>query len=166
MNLVAKESIECQQTITELAIQNPKSTLKDFLMIVNYQENQEKKYKFPSRHDIFLSDIDKNRIEKILLSTYERKPKNFEELLSLSGVGPKTIRSLALISELVYGVSYSTKDPARFSFAHGGKDGIPYTVDKNTYDKSIEILHKAIKEAKVEKSEKINAIKRLAQFYN
>ena len=109
--------------------------------------------------------MDLKRLEKIFTSTYHRKPENFERLLSLPGVGPKTIRALALISELVYGVKYSIKDPVRFSFAHGGKDGIPYPVDRENYNLSIEILHRALKDSKIGKTEKIKAIKRLSYFY-
>ncbi|GAI61261.1 unnamed protein product, partial [marine sediment metagenome] len=80
-------------------------------------------------------------------------------MLAMKGVGPKTIRALALISELIYGVKYSIKDPARFSFAHGGKDGIPYPVDRENYNRSIEILHNAVKDSKIGRTEKIKAIK-------
>jgi hypothetical protein len=169
LNLVAAESKNCQQVITQLSCQNPKSTIRDFLIIKNHEEKQHslpKHYSMPKRHEIYSADMSRDRLEKILLSTYERKPQNFEKLLSLEGVGPKTIRSLAMISELIYGAAGSIKDPVRFSFAHGGKDGIPYPVDKKTYDGSIEILHKAVREAKIDRTEKIKAIKRLANFYN
>jgi len=79
----------------------------------------------------------------------------------MPGVGSKTIRALSLISELVYGVKPSFKDPVRYSFAHGGKDGYPYPVDKVTYDKSIEILRAAISHAKIGREEKLHAFKRL-----
>ncbi len=86
---------------------------------------------------------------------------DFEELLGLKGVGPKTIRALSLISELVYGVAPSYRDPARYSFAHGGKDGIPYPVDRKTYDQSIELLAKAINKTKLGIREKNEAMRRL-----
>jgi len=86
---------------------------------------------------------------------------NFESLLGLEGVGARTLRSLSLISEIIYGVPASFRDPARFSFAHGGKDGIPYPVDRKTYDRSIEILHNALERARVDDREKLAAIKRL-----
>jgi hypothetical protein len=162
LNLIDKESTLARKTITELSCEKPKVLIRDLNKIKSYEN---KNYRFPSRHDVSTADIDPARIEKILLSTYERKPENFETLLSMQGVGPKTIRSLALISELIYGVKYSIKDPARFSFAHGGKDGIPYPVDRENYDKSIEILHKAVIESEIEKTEKIKAIKRLSLFY-
>ena len=162
MNLVAIESKEAQDTITGLSCENPKKILKDLKKIKEWQENN---YTLPRRHYIKLDDMDIKRLEKIFTSTYERKPENFEKLLALKGVGPKTIRALALISELVYGVSYSIKDPVRFSFAHGGKDGIPYPVNRENYDRSIEILHNAVRDSKIGRTEKIEAIRRLSTFY-
>jgi hypothetical protein len=85
-------------------------------------------------------------------------------VLGLEGVGPKTIRALSLVSELVYGVPPSFRDPARFSFAHGGKDGHPYPVNRKTYDRSIELLGQAIRQAKMGGAEKLNALRRLSQF--
>ncbi|MBI2471343.1 MAG: DUF763 domain-containing protein [Planctomycetes bacterium] len=115
----------------------------------------------PSHHHVDIHDIHPDRLYKIFTKTYESVPENFESLLGIEGVGPKTIRALALISELVYGKAPSFNDPVRYSFAHGGKDGHPYPVDKDTYDRSIEILRKAIKQSKVGNSEKMDAFKRL-----
>jgi len=162
INLVALESKEARKTVTELSCEKPKNILRDLNKIKKWQENN---YTLPQRHYIKLTDMDLKRLEKIFTSTYERKPENFEKLLALKGVGPKTIRALALISELVYGINYSIKDPARFSFAHGGKDGIPYPVNKENYDRSIEILHKAVRDSKIGRTEKIKAIRRLSTFY-
>ena len=98
------------------------------------------------------------------MKTYERAPKDFETLLGIEGVGPKTLRALALASELVHGTPATLRDPARFSFAHGGKDGTPFPVDRITYDRTIEILGKAINRSTIARSEKIKAFKRLAAF--
>ena len=87
-----------------------------------------------------------------------------EALLAIEGVGAKTLRALALTAELIYGVSASRQDPARFSFAHGGKDRTPYPVDRETYDKTIEVLHRALNKANVARSEKVSAFRRLATF--
>jgi uncharacterized protein len=103
-------------------------------------------------------------LEKILLRTYERAPRDFESLLGIEGVGPKTLRALALASELVHGTPAAMRDPARFAFAHGGKDGIPFPVDRATYDNTIEILKKAINRATIDRSEKVRAFQRLANF--
>jgi hypothetical protein len=123
--------------------------------------NKLKTLNLPARHQIRVDDIHPDRLGKGLTVIYDRQPKGFEELLSLENVGPKTIRALSLISELIYGVPASHRDPARFSFAHGGKDGIPFPVDRRTYDQSIELLARAIGRAKVDVTEKREAFKRL-----
>jgi hypothetical protein len=113
------------------------------------------------RHNVSLLDIKEKNFKKILEITYEQRPANFEKLLAIKGVGPKTIRALALISEIIYAKPASFKDPVRFSFAHGGKDGHPYPVDKKGYDLSIQILKDAVHEARLGRIEKMKAIKRL-----
>ena len=118
----------------------------------------------PKRHELIaLLDIGEAG-RKALELAYEIQPCSYEELISLRGLGPKRIRALALISELIYGASPSWKDPAKFSFAHGGKDGTPFPVDRATYDSSIQTLHEAIAEAKLEQKDKYNAVKRLEQY--
>jgi len=170
LNLIDKQSEVSRETITELSCEKPEKILKDLNLVKSFKDrhkpqDREKSYTFPERHHIYTADINLKRFEKILIATYEKKPGNFEALLAMPGVGPKTIRALAMISELVYGVKYSIDDPARFSFAHGGKDGIPYPVDRANYDRSIDILHKAVKDSRIDRSEKINALKRLSFFY-
>jgi uncharacterized protein len=119
----------------------------------------------PQRHTLFLElDIDTRRLSRILLKTYAQPPKDFEALLGTEGVGPRTLRALALASELIYGTQASTRDPARFAFAHGGKDGIPFPVDRETYDKTIQVLHRAVDRSAIDHSEKRRALKRLAVF--
>lgn len=98
---------------------------------------------------------------KALRRAYELQPDSYEELVALRGIGPKAIRALALVSELIYGAMPSWKDPAKYSFAHGGKDGIPYPVDRRTYHKTIEIIENATRNATVGENEKTKAIKRL-----
>ncbi|HEY82149.1 MAG TPA: DUF763 domain-containing protein [Dehalococcoidia bacterium] len=154
LNLVAGESDPARTTITEIATEEkPEKTLAHLKKL--------KSLNLPPRHQILASDLHPDSLIKILLSTYERQPQDFEQLLGLSGVGAKTIRALSLISELVYGVAPSYRDPARYSFAHGGKDGIPYPVDRKTYDQSIELLSQAINKAKLGLSEKKEALGRL-----
>lgn len=118
----------------------------------------------PRRHGLMPSiDIGKDGM-KALQAAYEIQPQNYEELLALKGIGPSRIRALSLISELIYGASPSWKDPARYSFAHGGKDGTPFPVDRETYDHSISMLKEAIDGAKIDKKEKYDAIKRLRTY--
>jgi len=154
LNLVASESDPARTTITDIATQQePQGILADLKRL--------KALNLPSHHPIGVHDLHPDSLSKILLSTYERQPQDFEELLGLRGVGPKTIRALSLISELVYGVVPSYRDPARYSFAHGGKDGIPYPVDRKTYDQSIELLRKAIHKTRLGIREKNETLRRL-----
>jgi len=118
----------------------------------------------PRRHGLELRDVDPRRLESVLLTTYERAPQDFETLLGMEGVGARTLRALALVSEVIYGASASMRDPARFAFAHGGKDGTPFPVDRATYDRTIDTLHRAMAHAKVDQSDKLDALKRLGQF--
>jgi hypothetical protein len=157
LNLVASESDPARHTIAEIALnEKPEKLLADLKRI--------KTLTLPTHHYLTTQDLHPDSLTGILLSTYERQPQDFEELLGLQGVGPKTIRALSLISELVHGVPPSYRDPARYSFAHGGKDGIPYPVDKATYDQSIELLRKAINHAKLGLTEKKEAVSRLSRL--
>jgi hypothetical protein len=112
----------------------------------------------PSQHHIpELSE----RTMLALRRAYELQPGSYEELVAIKGIGPRSIRALALISELIYGKPPSWRDPAKYSFAHGGKDGIPYPVDRDAYDKTIEVIEDAIKMARVAGRERISAVRRL-----
>jgi len=104
------------------------------------------------------------RTAATLRRAYELQPNNYEELVAIRGIGQKAVRALALVSELVFGAAPSWKDPAKYSFAHGGKDGIPFPVDRRTYEKTIEIIENATSAAKIGQKEKTNAIKRLHQY--
>ncbi len=100
----------------------------------------------------------------VVRGAYEFQPKDYEEMLTIKGLGSKTVRALALIAELVYGEQPSWKDPVKFSFAVGGKDGVPYPVDRHAMDESIEVLRCGIEDTKIGKNEKLRALKRLRQF--
>ena len=154
LNLVANESDPARITITGIASnEKPQNIVADLKRL--------KTLDLPSHHYLTTHDLHPDSLSKILLSTYDRQPQTFEQLLGLRGVGPKTIRALSLISELVHGVTPSYRDPARYSFAHGGKDGIPYPVDRKTYDQSIELLSKAIRKTRLGLREKNEALGRL-----
>ncbi len=157
LNMVAHESADAREIATNLSKEKPEAVLKELKNIQNLA--------MPSRHHIEMADINPKYLNKVLLKTYDLRPNNFEQLLSVEGVGPKTIRALSLISELVYGKAPSYKDPVRFSFAHGGKDGHPYPVDRKTYDKTIEVMKKAVESAKIGNKEKIDAVKRLVSHF-
>jgi len=99
-----------------------------------------------------------------LKKLYEFQPRNYEELLSVRGVGPATVRGLALVSEIIYGEPPSWKDPVKYSFAYGGKDGVPRPVDRKAMDESIQFLKDAINQAKLGDKEKMEALQRLRRW--
>ena len=163
LNMVAGESDETRRISVDLVKDNPtrlrryltgQSTLGDFA-------GQIKRLHMPRSH--YIINMDKRNLET-LQRVHEFQPENYEELLSIGGVGPKSVRALALISDLVYGKPASWQDPVKFSFSHGGKDGVPYKLDKPTMDKSIEVLRTGIEQAKLGSSERLQAIKRLEGF--
>ncbi|MCX8094705.1 MAG: DUF763 domain-containing protein [Caldisericia bacterium] len=119
---------------------------------------------FPFHHPIFYEDYEEKRLKKLMSKIKDYKPKSFEDLILIEGLGEKTMRALALISHLIFGSELSFKDPVTFSFAHGGKDGHPYPVDRKTYDISIEILKNAVEKAKLGDLEKIKILKNLSKF--
>jgi hypothetical protein len=163
LNLVAKESAAVREASTELARTKPETTLD--AVTKSAAEGRLPELRLPRRHMLFPElDVDTRYLSKILLQTYERAPQDFESLLGIEGVGPRTLRALALASEVIYGARASTRDPARFAFAHGGKDGIPFPVDRNTYDKTIAVLGRAVDKSSIDYSERKRALKRLATF--
>src|SRR3954462_12462108 len=148
LNLVAAENAPVRDASAVLAREKPEAVLLEM----------------PRHHAVTAADVDSKYLRKILLLTYENPPADFEALLATPGVGAKTLRALALTSELVYGTQASFRDPARYSFAHGGKDGTPFPVDRATYDKTIEVMHKALNRANIARTEKIHAFRRLSEF--
>jgi hypothetical protein len=156
LNLVAAESLAARGHSADLAREKPGvvlSALKDLPLL-----------SMPRRHAVLIADVSAQYLDKILLKTYERAPEDFETLLGMEGVGAKTLRALALASEVIYGTPASTRDPARFSFAVGGKDGFPYPVDLETYDKTVEVLRAAVNKANIDRSERVKALKRLVDY--
>ena len=157
LNLVASESLPAQNIITELSREHPEK-LTDELRKLQTPS-------LPSHHEITVKDIHPDSIEKILLKTYEAKADDFQTLLAMPGVGAKTLRALSLIAEVTYGTPASWKDPVKFSFAHGGKDGHPYPVNREAYDESIEFLRTTLARARLEQTEKDQALKRLLELF-
>jgi hypothetical protein len=157
LNLIAQKSAEIRQAITEFSRLSPAKSLLEVEKI--------KFLRLPSRHYLSPEEINLKNLGKILVQTYEKSPPNFENFLMTPGLGPKTLRALTLISELIYGAKTSWEDPARYSFAHGGKDGYPYRIRKSHYDRSIEILKEILNKSKLSPSEKMEAFKRLHFFY-
>ncbi len=177
LNLTAKESRENKEISTGLVAEEPKTFLKDIKLIneksnslmrqkrmAGFTEMELKDVEF-YHHPIEKEKFDLKRLEKTIFFAKSQEPKNFEQLLSLKGVGPKTIRALSLVSEIIYGAKPSYEDPARYSFAHGGKDGTPFKCSKSLLDATIQTMEKGIQKSKISNREKIEAQRRLTSFH-
>jgi len=171
LNLTAEKSRETREISTEMVQGNYFGLMKDIqilrrhssdlsqMMKLKFQNNQLTLLNLETKefywHPVVNEDFTKSKyLEKILYKISETKPENYEKLLSLEGVGQKTIRALSLVSEVIYGAKPSYQDPARYSFAHGGKDATPYPVDRPTYDSTIAFFHKIVQKMKIPASEK------------
>ena len=158
LNLVAHESHEARTTIAQVAAQeHPDKLIKDL--------DRLKTLTLTHRHQVLLKDIHPKNIYRTLVKTYEHRPQTFEGLLALPGVGPKTVRALSLVADLAYGAPSSIEEPALYSFAHGGKDGYPYPVDRKTYDETIHLLSQAVRRAKMGDTERLDGLRRLERFW-
>jgi uncharacterized protein len=150
LNLTAMEAGTSRSGILSISQEKPELMMQEIQQLV-----------MPSHHDVRSKDVDLRRLGSILWVAHEAQPKDFEDLLLLEGVGPRTVQSLALVSEVIHGTPSRFKDPARFSFAHGGKDGHPFPVPTKTYDEVISTLQKAVHKAKIGQTEKADALKKL-----
>lgn len=150
LNLADSRADRARTGIVDLTKQSTDLTLKEIQKLV-----------LPAHHDVRHADVDMKRLGALLWLANERHINNFEELLLLEGAGPRTIQSLALVSEVIHGTSSRFTDPARFSFAHGGKDGHPFPVPLKTYDETITILENAVNKAKLGITDKHDAIRKL-----
>ena len=118
----------------------------------------------PSHHDVRRRDVDARRLGAVLALAHERDLRDFASLLLVEQLGPRTLQSLALVAEVVHGTPTRFDDPARFSFAHGGKDGHPFPVPLTVYDESIGVLRRALDAARVGQAERLDAFRRLDGF--
>ena len=150
LNLTNKEASVTQQGILNITKENPDLMIREI-----------KKMQMPFHHDVKRKDVNLKRLGSTLALAHEHDIKNFESLLLLQGVGPRTIQSLTLVSEVIHGTPSRFSDPARFSFAHGGKDGKPFPVPAKTYDESIRFLETSLKIAKLGNKDKMTALKNL-----
>lgn len=167
LNMTASQSRDSRQISVDLLCDNPEHLRKYFKdktpLISQFQSRLDDyvpEFKMPRHHPVLDMDLSDREFE-VLKRAWELQPSDYEEMVSLEGMGPKKIRALALISDLVYGSNPSWKDPVKYSFTHGGKDGYPYPVDREVYDHSIKTLKEALEEAKLEKKDKYHAFKRL-----
>ncbi len=150
LNMVAHEALPARNAIMQITSEQPNETLTEAAKLI-----------MPMHHELRAEDVNLKRLGSVLWLAHEHQPKDFEELLLLQGVGPRTIQSLALVSEVIHGTPSRFKDPARFAFAHGGKDGHPFPVPIKVYDETISTLQTAIGKAKMGNSDKKEAIAKL-----
>ncbi len=180
LNLTSKDSAKTRDVSTELVQSGTKQLLKDLELLRQHQDSLVQSFKFKVKssgeeysflnlshnefkhHTVEIEDFNKSKyLDRILQKVAELNPQTYEQFIAVQGVGPKTVRALSLVSEVIYGAKPSYEDPARYSFAHGGKDATPYPVDKVTYDQTIEVLKDAVTKTKLNYSEKSKAIGRL-----
>lgn len=157
-NLVDHRAKPAQDALIEIARTKPEATLREAQGIVT------RKMTVPVHHDVRAENVDLKRLGAVLAVAYERDLRDFASLLLVEKLGPRTLQSLALVAEVVHGAPTRFNDPARFSFAHGGKDGHPFPVPLKTYDETIGVLRRSLDAAKVGDTEKIEGMKRLHKF--
>lgn len=178
LNLTSRDSENTRQLSVEFVSSGYRSLIKDIEILRKHSSNLSKMVSMKHQgeqltllkledtefkwHPVVNEDFSKSRyLEKILQLVCDIQPENYEKLLAIQGVGPKTVRALALVGEVIYGADPSYEDPARYSFAHGGKDATPYPVDRETYDKIITMLKDAVGRSRISPYEKDRAIGRL-----
>ena len=161
LNMPSKESKKAQKISVDLINDNP-NHLRQYFKRKNNQMLLED-YTMPKHHPVLDMDLSEKEFE-ILKKAYEIQPENYEELILLQGIGPKKSKSTSFNIGFSLWRTASWKDPVKYSFTHGGKDGFPYPVDRDVYDHSIETIKDALDQAKINKDEKLKAIKRLDDF--
>ncbi len=153
LNLVDGAALPAQKAMLEIVRERPETTLAEVRKLV-----------MPAHHDVRVEDVDLKRLGAVLATAYERDFRDFAGLLLHENLGPRTLQSLALVAEVVHGAPGRFADPARFSFAHGGKDGHPFPVPLKTYDESIGVLRGALDRARIGDTEKLESLRRLDRF--
>jgi hypothetical protein len=158
MNLVDAQARPAQHALLEISREHPEKIL-----------SSARHLRMPAHHEVKAANIDLKRLGAVLAVAYERELHDFAELLLLEKLGPRTLQSLALVAEVVHGTPSRFSDPARFSFAHGGKDGQPFKVPLKTYDESLDFLRTALDRAKLgptdrRDKEKLEGFRRLDRF--
>ncbi|MDR7436695.1 MAG: DUF763 domain-containing protein [Armatimonadota bacterium] len=162
LNLVAAESEPARAAITRIARERTEVLVAELRRLAAAPPAH---LILPHRHILDPTrDVHPDRLRRALEQTYRAQAPSFEALLGLPGVGARTLRALALLSEVLAGAPASWRDPARFAFAHGGKDGHPYPVDREVYDRTIAVLEEAVRRAQVGDPERLAALRRLHAF--
>ncbi len=161
IDLTSRRSRENKNRIVEiLKNESPNKVVLEYKRAI-------KSLSLPLRHYIVpYKDISEKYLFKILKTTYDRGFEGFEDFYLIRGVGPSTVRALSMLADVVFGAKPSFEDPVVYSYAHGGKDGFPYPVNRNVYDNSINVMENAIKKAKIGKKEELLALWRLSKVFN
>jgi hypothetical protein len=152
-NLVDRRAQPAQQALLAIARESPARTLAEV-----------RRLQMPTRHEVRARDVNEKRLGAVLALAHERELRDFASFLLLEQLGPRTLQSLALVAEVVHGTPTRFDDPARFSFAHGGKDGHPFPVPLTVYDETIGVLRRALDAARLGRSEKLQGFSRLDAF--
>lgn len=150
LNLVDSRAGKAQHALLEITHDPVESSLDEIRKLV-----------MPAHHDVRPADVDLKRLGAVLAIAHEQDLRDFASFLLVEGLGPRTLQSLALVAEVVHGAPSRFADPARFSFAHGGKDGHPFPVPLKTYDESLAVLRRALDAAKLGHTEKLEGFRRL-----
>ncbi|MBD3282323.1 MAG: DUF763 domain-containing protein [Candidatus Portnoybacteria bacterium] len=181
LNLTSKESENNKKTSTELVTRGYRSLIKDLFLLREKQTRQPSLFNQNKRSKLKILEMPDDKtlpqltgdleftkskyLDKILFDLHEKEPKNFEQVLMEKGVGPMTVRALSLVSELVYGAKASYEDPARYSFTFGGKDGVPFPVNRPVYDKALDVIERGIKKSQLSRREKEKALRRFTKSF-
>lgn len=152
LNLTDKLAAPTKEGIMELTKESPDKLMREVSIIL------------PNHHEVKAEDVNLKRLGAALILAHETNVSDMESLLLLEGVGPRTLQSLTLVSEVIHGTPSRFSDPARFSFAHGGKDGHPFPVPTSVYDETIEVFDKAIRQARLGEKDKSNVLKNLSKI--
>ncbi len=156
-NLVDERAGPAQDALLTVASEHPQRTLSEVMKM---------RLHLPTHHDVRAKDVDLKRLGAVLAVSHDHQLRDFASLLLMENLGPRTLQSLALIAEVIHGTPTRFNDPARFAFAHGGKDSHPFPVPLRTYDESIAVLRRSLDAAKVGNTDKMDAMKRLDTFVN
>ena len=156
LNLVDRASDAARAAITEISRAPDREVARTIAALPTLD--------MPRHHLLDAANIRPAQLNKVLLASYESPPEDFQQLLATPGLGPKSLRALALVAELVYGARAASRDPAAYAFAHGGKDGTPYPVNRERYDRTIDAFHAALSRARLGDTERREALKRLGQW--
>ena len=169
LNMTAKISEGARRASVDVANESPRRVLRLFEAARPLHQRSLREWLpevevDPWRRSVEALDMPRTINWETMTRVYEFQPRNYEELLSVRGVGPATVRGLALVAELIYGEKPSWEDPVKFSFAYGGKDGVPFPVDRGAMDESVQVLRRAVEAAKVGEKEKLRSLQRLRRF--